>query len=438
MIRQILDLHTHSKYSRACSKTLELPIIAKACKVKGIDIVSTGDFTHPKWFKHLKESLVEENEGIYKLTSELSSSRQYEMSDSQSFTRFLFGTEVACIKKHKDKTRRIHALIFCSSSDVAETLNKRLSDDGFNLNADGRPILGMSIKTLLEYIKNIDDRCHLIPAHAWTPWFGIFGSNGGYDSLEEAFDELSTEIFAIETGLSSDPLMNWRVSALDDIALVSNSDAHSPEKLGREANVLQFFDKEEITYDGIFDAIRSNDINRFSFTIEFYPEEGKYHFDGHKDCNISFHPYDTKKYKGICPKCKKPLVIGVMNRVMKLSDRTESEAKVYGKNSIPYRSLVPLAEIIANTVQKGWRTKTVQNVYSSMIKQLGSEFYILLDASLSDIACVSTSQVAEAVDRVRHGNIFIRPGYDGEFGIIKIFTDYEYVSKIRQQGLRLS
>jgi uncharacterized protein (TIGR00375 family) len=425
MIQQILDLHIHSKYSRACSKYLELPTIAKTCEIRGIDIVSASDITHPAWFAHMKEELEEVQSGMYQLTG------------GRSKTKFILGTEIACIKKHKDKTRRVHVLVFCPTLEVVEKLNIKLTNDGFNIKSDGRPILGMPVKILLEYIKDIDERCHLIPAHAWTPWFGIFGSKGGYDSLDEAFDELSSEIFAIETGLSSDPLMNWHLSALDNIALVSNSDAHSNPKLGREANVLQFDSEEDISYDSIFDAIKSNDKNRFPFTIEFYPEEGKYHMDGHRDCDVSFHPDETRKHKGICPKCKKPLVIGVMNRVMELADRTEAEAKEHGKSRVPYKSLVPLVEIIADTVKKGWATKTVQNIYNPLIEKLGSEFNILINSTLSDIEKASSKQIAEAIDRVRRGDIFIKPGYDGEFGIVKVFSDNEDRGEVVQQGMEL-
>lgn len=425
MIQQILDLHTHSKYSRACSKHLELPIIAKTCEIRGIDIVSASDITHPAWFDHMKEELEELRDGVYQLTG------------GRSKTKFILGTEIACIKKHKDKTRRVHVLVFCPTLEVVEKLNKSLANDGFNLTADGRPILGMPVKGLLEYIKNIDERCHLIPAHAWTPWFGIFGSKGGYDSLDEAFDELSSEIFAIETGLSSDPIMNWHWSHLDNIALVSNSDAHSPAKLGREANVLQFASEEDITYDSIFNAIKSNNTDQFPFTIEFYPEEGKYHMDGHRDCGVRFHPDETKKHKGICPECKKPLVIGVMNRVMELGDRTTEEAKTFGASRVPYKSLVPLVEIIADTVQKGWATKTVQRIYDPLIEQVGSEFHILLNASLKEIAAASSAQIAEAVDRVRKGNIYIKPGFDGEFGIVKVFGDDEDRGGVKQGAMEL-
>lgn len=411
MITQILDLHIHSKYSRACSKHLELETIAKTCEIRGIDIVVTGDFTHPAWFKAIKEELVEDTPGIYKLKS------------GNSKTKFLLGTEVASIKKHKDKTRRVHLLLFAPSIEVAEKFNNELTNRGFNLTADGRPILGMICKDLLKLMLDIDPGMVMIPAHAWTPWFGIFGSKGGYDSIEEAFDEMSEHIFAVETGLSSDPLMNWHVSGFDNLTLISNSDAHSPQKLGREANVMQFEKEEDISYDEIMRIIREGDRDKFLYTIEFYPEEGKYHMDGHRDCGIMFHPDETKKHKGICPKCNKPLVIGVMNRVIELADRTKAQAKESAR--IPYKSLVPLPEIISDTVQKGVATKTVKTIYDALVGELGTEFYILMDAPLSDIEKASTAQIADAIDRVRKGKIYIKPGFDGEFGVVKVFEDNE-------------
>jgi uncharacterized protein (TIGR00375 family) len=371
----------------------------------------------------MKEVLVEDTEGLYKL------------KDDSSKTRFLIGTEVASIKKHKDKTRRVHHLIFAPNIEVAEKWNKKLTDDGFNLASDGRPILGMISKHILASILDVDERMVMIPAHAWTPWFGILGSKGGYDSLEEAFEELAPKIFAIETGLSSDPLMNWHVPALDNITLISNSDAHSPQKLGREANVFAFEKESDITYDEIFRIIREGDKKKFLYTIEFYPEEGKYHYDGHRACNVSYHPEETKKHKGICPVCKKPLVIGVMNRVGELGDRSQMQAKKAGR--IPYKSLVPLPEIIGDALGFGSQTKTVKKVYDALIDQIGSEFFILLHASLKDIVAASSKQIADAVDRVRKGNIYIKPGYDGEFGIVKVFADDDDHGGLKQVELDL-
>ncbi len=410
-MRQILDLHIHSKYSRACSRDLELPKIAKACEIKGIDICATGDFTHPAWFSHLKEKLEEDSNGVYKL------------KDGSSKTKFIIGTEIASIKKHKDKTRRLHLCVFAPDLKSAEKFNKVLDEKGFNLKSDGRPILGMTAKDILELMLEVDERMVMIPAHAWTPWFGIFGSKGGYDSLSECFEDLTPNIFAIETGLSSDPLMNWRLSALDNITLVSNSDAHSLPKLGREANVINFSSDKDISYDGIMDVLRSNKADDFLYTIEFYPEEGKYHADGHRDCNFFCYPKETKKLKGICPKCKKSLVIGVMNRVEELSDRTEEEANKI--NRVPYKSLVPLPEILADVLEVGVNTKKVKTEYNNLIKKIGNEFFILLDLDIKDIAKASNKNIAMAVKKAREGDIYIRPGYDGEFGVVKIFKENE-------------
>jgi len=435
-MQQILDLHIHSKYSRACSKDLDLPNIARACEIRGIDIVATGDFTHPKWFEHIKESLEEVGEsGVYKLRTPHSKLR----------TRFILGTELSCIKKHKDKTRRVHVLVFAPSIEIVEKFNSKLESMGLNLRSDGRPILGLTVKELLQIMLEVDERMVMIPAHAWTPWFGIFGSKGGYDNLEEAFEELTSNIFAIETGLSSDPLMNWRLSALDNIALISNSDAHSTAKLGREANVMEFDNEKEITYKNIFDIIRESTnpstrmssfrAGKFLYTIEFFPEEGKYHYDGHRDCKFVCSPEETKKLKGICPKCKKELVIGVENRVHELADRSKEEtlrlASLTQSKWIPYKSMVPLSEIIADVYECGVNTKRVKEEYGNLIKKLGNEFNILLNSNLSEIKKVSSKMIAEAIGRVRSGKIFVSPGYDGEFGKVKVFSDKDRVG-IRQ------
>lgn len=427
MIKQILDLHIHSKYSRACSKDLELLKIAEACRLRGVDIVATGDFTHPKWLQHIKDSLVEDNSGVYKLRTE----------NSELRTKFIIGTEISCIKKHKDKTRRIHVCVFAPNIEVAEKFNQRLEEMGFNLRSDGRPILGLTVKELLEIMLSIDKRMIMIPAHAWTPWFGIFGSKGGYDNLVEAFEELAPNIFAIETGLSSDPKMNWRCSMLDNIALVSNSDAHSCAKLGREANVLQFQNEKEITYDNIFGIIKSRDKDKFLCTMEFFPEKGKYHYDGHRDCKFVCPPEETKKLKGICPVCKKQLVIGVENRVMELADRTWQEVEKMKDNFVPYQSLVPLPEIIADAFDCGVSTKRVKSEYNNLLKNLGDEFSILLKKDLNEIKKYSEPIVAQAIARVREGNIFVQPGYDGEFGVVKVFSDKVDRGALKQTGLQL-
>jgi len=434
MPEQILDLHIHSKYSRACSPDLELPKIAEACTVRGIDIVATGDFTHPKWFSHIQENLVEINQGVYRLADREMGKGKRE-TGNLSKVRFVVGTEISSIKKHAGETRRVHHLIFAPSIEAAEKFNRALSDRGINLTADGRPIIGMTSHDLLSLMLETNPRMVMIPAHAWTPWFGIFGSNGGYNSLEECFEELTPRIFAIETGLSSDPPMNWRWSALDNITLVSNSDAHSAAKLGREANVMQFVSDDEITYDEIMRVLRTGDRKKFLYTVEFYPEEGKYHLDGHRDCQFVCTPAETKKHKGLCPKCHKPLVIGVMNRVEELADRSEKDARVRGKKRVAYRNLVPLAEIIADTLQVGVNTKTTRSEYNGLIEKLGSEFNIILHARLEDIEQASSAALAKAIDRVRRGEINIQPGYDGVFGVVKVFGEGESRGLPRQTGL---
>src|SRR3989339_1021267 len=428
MIQKILDLHIHSKYSRACSRDLELPNIAAGCVRKGIDIVSTGDFTHPKWFEHIKESLVEDGGGGYRLMT-------YDVGRMTDRVRFILGTELSCIKKHKGETRRLHLCVFAPNIEAVEKFNNKLEEMGFNLKSDGRPILGLTAKQLLEIMLEVDKRMVLIPAHAWTPWFGIFGSKGGYDSLEDCFEELTPRVRAIETGLSSDPLMNWRWSKLDNITLISNSDAHSCAKLGREANIFSFANEADMSYAEIMRIIQEGDRNKFLYTIEFYPEEGKYHYDGHRDCQFVCSPEETRKLKGLCPRCHRPLVIGVCNRVSQLADRSEKEAENLAR--VPFKSLVPLPEILADVFQVGVNTKRVKQVYTDLLQNLGNEFKILLYSSLRDIAQFGGEDVAQAIERVRAGKIFVRPGYDGEFGIVKVYAQEGERTRKKQIALEL-
>ncbi|MFA5937524.1 MAG: endonuclease Q family protein [Candidatus Paceibacterota bacterium] len=423
VIEQILDLHIHSRYSRACSKELVLPAIAAACETRGIDIVSTGDWTHPAWFAHMEAELAEDAPGIYALKHHVSR------------TRFIIGTEIASIKKHAGATRRVHHLVFAPTLAAARKANDALAARGYNIRSDGRPIIGMTSRDLLEFFLGIDERMAMIPAHAWTPWFGVFGSKGGYDSLDECFEDLTPHIRAIETGLSSDPAMNRRCGFLDGITLISNSDAHSPQKLGREANVMRFGDKREISYDEIMRIIREGDAKKFIETLEFYPEEGKYHMDGHADCAFFCTPEETKKYGGRCPKCKKQITVGVMNRVAALADRDDRQARAAGK--IPFRSLVPLPEIIADALEIGVATKAVRTAYDALIRACGNEFRILRTASIDEIAGASSPMIAEAVRRVREGRIAIRPGYDGVFGVVKVFEEGEGRGRAKQSLLDL-
>lgn len=405
-MRYICDLHIHSKYSRACSKQLEPKQIAQWCERKGIDVVSTSDFTHPAWMDLLKSDLEPAEQGLYKI------------KNSDSATRFLVSSEVSCIYKRGGKCRRVHLCIWMPSLEDAEKFTKILTDRGCNVSSDGRPILGIDSEEILKMVLDVNPDSMIIPAHAWTPWFAVFGSMSGFNSLEEAFGENAKHIYAIETGLSSDPAMNWQLSALDKIALVSNSDAHSLEKLGREANVFDF--ENAPTYFDIIGAIKNRDKEKFLYTLEFFPEEGKYHMDGHRDCKVCLEPAETKKNNYICPKCKKPLTVGVMNRVSQLADREGS-----AENKIPYKSIVPLQEIIAECFGNGWKAKKVVSAYDKLLKECGTEFEILLDKPIEEIKNCSSEIIAEAVDRMRKGNIYVKPGYDGEFGIVKIFSPEE-------------
>jgi len=440
-MRQIADLHIHSKYSRACSRELTLPNIDLWCKYKGINIVATGDFTHPEWFKDIKEQLEPIGNGLFQLKKEISLSRRSDLQIASSgsvmvrepqhdnSTKFIFGTEISCIYTQGDKCRRIHLNIFFPEIKNVESLIAYLEKSGCNLKSDGRPIIGLSAKELAKICLNINSQALIIPAHAWTPWFSIFGSKSGFDSIAECFGEYAKNIFAIETGLSSDPPMNWRLSALDKITLVSNSDAHSLQNLGREANV---FDFASVSYDEIFNTLKNQDKKitpmadsakggKFLYTIEFYPEEGKYHYDGHASHNYSLTPQESKKYKNICPIDKKPLTIGVLHRVDDLADREKGEINGH----TPYKSLVPLQEIIAEAFDLGRSSKKVQAEYFNIIKKAGSEFAALLDLSLDDLDKITLPEVVEAIKRVREGKLIIEPGYDGIFGKVKIFSDKE-------------
>lgn len=425
MTKQIVDLHLHSKFSRACSKQLTLPKIAESASKRGINIVSTADFTHPNWFSHIKKNLTQSNEGIYELKNNKAIEKEH--NKNRQKTKFIIGTELSVIQKHKGKTRKVHHCVFVPNLEIALDLNQELEDRDFNLSSNGRPILGLTSKELLETLLEVDERIVMIPAHAWTPWFGIFGSKSGYNSLKKAFEDLRKYIPAIETGLSSDPAMNWRCSWLDDITLVSNSDAHSPEKLGREANVLEFGNESEITFEEIFRIIEEADREKFKKTIEFYPEEGKYHYNGHRDCDLRLSPQEVKESGKICPNCDKKLTLGVLHRVVELGDRDQKEAEQVAKDKdfIPYQNLVPLPEILSEVHEVGVKTKTVSSAYEEMINKLGPEFNILMDVELEEVAKIESDKAAEAIRRVRAEELTIKPGYDGKYGEIKIFSEQE-------------
>jgi uncharacterized protein (TIGR00375 family) len=411
----IADFHLHSKYSRATSQKMDLENLDKWAKIKGILVLGTGDFTYPFWLKEIKEKLEEAEPGLFKL------------ENSSNKTRFILTTEVSCVYFKKGKQRKIHLIIFAPSVEVCERINNYLKLYG-NLEADGRPTLNLDAKDLLKIVLNVSEDCLVVCSHAWTPWFGIFGSKSGFDSLEECFEDYSKYIYSIETGLSSNPPMNWRLSTLDRITLISCSDAHSPSHIGREANVFNC----ELSYFEIVKAIKEKDKNKFLYTIEFYPEEGKYHYDGHRNCGVSFSPKETKKYNGICPVCGRPLTIGVLNRVEQLADRPEGFVP---ENAIPFKSLIPLEEIIADALGQSVGTVEVEKEYKNLIEKFENEFNVLMNVPRSDLEAVTLPEIAEGIIRAREGKVFIEPGYDGVYGKIRIFQKGEQKNVSRQGTL---
>ncbi len=401
-MRIITDWHVHSRFSRACSQQLTLENNALWCEKKGVQILGTGDFTHPKWFKEIEEKLEEVEQGMYRLRG------------SDSTTRFMLTTELSQIYSRGGKTRRVHNIILAPSLQTVKNIIAMLERRGCNLTADGRPIIGVDSEELAKELFAIDEKILLIPAHAWTPWFSIFGSKSGFNTIEECFGTMSSRIYAIETGLSSDPTMNRTISTLDNIFLISNSDAHSPQNFGREANVFEI-PEGQVTYDEFLRIFREHDTSRFVSTIEFFPEEGKYHYDGHADCEFYCAPTETKKLGGKCPKCGKALTIGVLSRVSELADRASAHST--------FKSIVPLQMVIAESFGlTGVASKKVQALYEELITKLGNEFAILLDVPVEEIAKVHAT-VGEAIARVRAGKLDIRPGYDGVYGKVKIFSD---------------
>ncbi|MCK5426414.1 MAG: DNA helicase UvrD [Thermodesulfovibrionia bacterium] len=409
MTRIIADFHVHSGYSRATSKDMNVVNMASWAKKKGINLLGTGDFTHPVHFSNLRSGLNPAGTGLY--TSPLEPS-----------VFFIFTAEISSIYSYKGKVRRTHNLIMAPSIEIAEKINRTLQKTG-NLSSDGRPILGTPAKDLLKIVLDISEDCLFVPAHVWTPWFSLFGSKSGFDSIEECFDEYAQYIHAIETGLSSDPEMNWRLSALDDIALISNSDAHSPSKLGREANVFHC----DMDYYAVINTIKKKDKARFLYTVEFFPQEGKYHFDGHRQCNVLFSPDETKKHNRTCPVCKKPITVGVMSRVDELADRKEG---FIPDNAIPSKHLVPLQEIIAGAFNAGSNTVMVKKEYERLVASF-TEFEILLDLPESELYKITQKKIAEGILKVRSGGIDIIPGYDGEYGKVSIFSKQS--SETRQE-----
>ena len=392
-----------------------LESLDKWAKIKGIKVLGTGDFTHSEWLKSLKEKLTPAEPGLFKI------------KNGDSSTRFILTAEISCVYLKRGKVRKIHIIIFAPSFDVVDKINAHLGWIG-NLKSDGRPILGLDAKELVKIVLGISGDCLIVLAHCMTPWFSIFGSKSGFDSIEECFEEYSKYIYSVETGLSASPEMLWRMPNLDKITLISNSDAHSCQKLGREANVFDL----ELSYQSIIKTIKEKDTKKFLYTIEFFPQEGKYHYDGHRNCGISLSPQESKKYNNICPVCGRPLTIGVMNRVEELADRKEGYSP---EGAIPFKSLVPLNEIIAESLGMTIVSKQVDIEYKNLIKKFGSEFNVLLDATKGDLESGTLPEITEGIVRVREGKVFIEPGYDGVYGKIRIFSQGEQKTLSKQGTL---
>lgn len=426
----VTDLHLHSKYSRAVSQNMTLPVMAFFARQKGIDILSATDFTHPLWFKEIQGLLKPGPEGLYTLKDDKDRKPVY----------FLLSVEISSIYKQGDKVRRIHNLVFVPDFETVEKVNKELLRRGCNLSADGRPIVGLSSKNLLELILSINEQSLLIPCHIWTPHFGIYGSASGFDSLEEAFSDLAPYVYAIETGLSSDPDMNWQVEELMNRAILSFSDAHSPAKMAREATVFDLIDP---SYSSLREAItrlttKNGTKNKIAYTIEFYPEEGKYHFSGHRNCKISLDPDEILQKGTSCPVCKKRVTEGVLLRVRQLSDESllhRSQEKKNDNNlkwyidsmkiQPPYVKLVPLLEIVAKSMNSTVASQKVKDVFARLCEKLGSEITVLLKSDPADIIRIAGERVSEGVMKTRAGDIFIEPGYDGEYGRVEIWKKEE-------------
>ena len=407
----IADLHLHSSYAYATSSALTLQNLAHWAKLKGIDLLATADFTHPAWFRELEENLVEDTPGLY----------------AYDGVKFVLGTEVSCVFRQGERPRRVHLLVFAPNLGAAARLNRALAPHG-NLESDGRPTLTLSVRDLTALALEISPDCIVMPAHAWTPWYGVYGSKSGFDRLSEAFGDMFPEIHAIETGLSSDPAMNWAVPELAGKTIVSFSDAHSLPKLAREVTAFE----GELSYAGLSDALLSN---RVAYSVEFYPEEGKYHYDGHRKCGVCQHPDVTQQQGSRCPVCRRPLTLGVLNRTRLLSSTEPQPAVASGKDDKailpgemvsspegrpPFIRLIPLQEIIAGVLRQGPNTKRVQAEYRRIAAELGNELETLLWAGAADLEAAAGPELSQAILRARRGDIFVAPGYDGVYGKVSL------------------
>jgi uncharacterized protein (TIGR00375 family) len=421
----IADLHIHSPYSRATSRESTLMGLAAWARVKGITVIGTGDFTHPGWFRHLQEELEPAEPGLYRLKREAEiPSPLPGVTPAATPLRFLLSAEVSSIYKRHGATRKVHNLLYVPDFAAAARVNARLAAIG-NIASDGRPILGLDSRDLLEILLEAAPEGFLVPAHIWTPWFSLFGSRSGFDSIEECFGDLTPHVFALETGLSSDPAMNRLISALDRFALISNSDCHSPAKLGREANLFA----AGLDFYSLRDAIRANRRETFRGTIEFFPEEGKYHADGHRACGVCLDPVETRRLGNLCPVCGRPLTVGVEHRVRELADR---EMPLFPEDAPAVFSLIPLPEVLGELLGVGAGSKAVLAQYARTIARFGSELALLLHVPLEEIRQQSPV-LGESVARIRNGRVLRQPGYDGEYGVIRVFAEGE-LARLAGQG----
>lgn len=449
----IADLHFHSKYSRAVSPKMILPEITRWAQIKGIDLVGTADFTHPLWFRELKANLEEAGEGIYKIKNK---NEKFKIEEKPLF---LLTTELSCIYRQDGRLRRIHLVIFAPNLTAVEKINEALGRRG-NLMSDGRPIFGLSAREITELVLTVSPESLIVPAHVWTPHFSLYGSLSGFDSIEECFGNFSENIQAIETGLSSDPKMNWRVKELDSRAILSFSDAHSPMKMGREATVFASgengdsksqISNSKFSYQEIRKAIIGEPGKfKVSYTIEFYPEEGKYHWTGHRNCGVKQSPEDTERLGATCPVCGRRLTVGVMHRVQQLAGREienrelkiendKFEVKKIGwQKRPPYVMLVPLIEIIAESLSSTVSSQKSLNEYKKLTENFRGEFGVLLRTEIEEIRKVSGPKIAEGIKKVRAGDLVIDPGYDGVFGTVKIWSEGEDVAKTEENKEQLA
>lgn len=425
-MRFMADFHIHSHFSIATSKQLIPEYLDFWARVKGLSVVGSGDFTHPGWLKELKEKLIPAEQGLFKLKDELKIKASYAPDTP---VRFMLTAEISNIYKKYGRVRKVHNVIFAPDFVTVEKIQFRLASIG-NITSDGRPILGMDSRDLLKIALECNEQIFFVPAHIWTPWFSALGSKSGFDSIDECYDDLAPHIFAVETGLSTDPPMNWMCSFLDKYTLLSNSDAHSPEKLGRNANIFD----TQLSYDSIIEAIKSADKENFLGTIDLYPQEGKYHFDGHRKCNVCWNPAQTLKNNGICPVCGKKVTVGVLNRIAMLADREDVNKRPRRRL---FRHIIPLKEMLAEISGRGENTKQVTQAYNTLIQKAGSEFNILLNLPLEELSRLINPTLLEAVSRMRTGDVHIKHGFDGEYGRISVFAPGEDKTNIAVDDLFL-